>query len=261
MRRALVVGARAKSPCGRRMNSKRTSKVLVPCWFLQMHAICRKARRIACDDDDRSATHTRRALDVHSLFVSRTVPDSEFCSLCCTNSLVAQIDSLSVWHRQSHHHWLGGQNGEEGKVEDEVRGEEDGAQDRQEEDLEAESGEVTRRVDASVFDSSRTASHRSARLRSDCRKAIADISPVQVDDGGRRRNRGSVFAGSALEPTCKSVSCSRQFAPRLVCGSTRSDKKAGSPGKMARRNIRALPFTERVSADRFIPRSSRRRPR
>jgi hypothetical protein len=69
--------------------------------------------------------------------------------------------------------------------------------------------------------------------RRDCEteaNATVDISPVQVDDGGRRRNRVSVFAGSALEPTCKSVSCFRQArAPRVHDGEAK--RKRDDPAK------------------------------
>jgi hypothetical protein len=129
---------------------------------------------------------------------------------------------------------LGGQNGEEGKeVEDQISGEEDGAQDRQEKEGE----EVTPRRCERLRTLSKGRSHWSARIeRSAMRR---HISPGQVDDGGRRRNRRSVPAGSALEPTCKSVSCLRKASCRTR--RARPDAKPTGGGMILRGRVRHTP--------------------
>src|SRR5712691_10383298 len=81
---------------------------------------------------------------------------------------------------------LGGQNGEEGKVEDEVSGEEDGAQNRKA----AESEEEVTPRRRERLPGNRRLARTGRRGREAERNAAANVSPVQVDDGGRRRNRG-----------------------------------------------------------------------
>jgi hypothetical protein len=136
--------------------------------------------------------------------------DSEFRSLCCSNRRAAQSIRGRAASTSPVSSRLGGQNGEEGKVEDEVSGEEDGAQDRQAAEVEEEvvtprRCERLRKLEGSL-----------AMVCEGQRRVMRPRTPrrFEIDDGGRRRNRRSIPAGSALEPTCKSVSCLRKVSCR-----------------------------------------------
>jgi hypothetical protein len=75
------------------------------------------------------ARHTRSLLDAPPLAARRRPQDSLF--FCCAVVIIVQCSSIRDCTASPVSSWLGGQNGEESKVEDEVRCEEDRAQDRE----------------------------------------------------------------------------------------------------------------------------------
>ena len=111
----------------KRLHDRRdaVSEVLISCCFLDHHRIARRSR-----DDKRGApveraSHTRSSLDAASLVPLCRQQDSLF--FCCAVVISVQCSSIRDCTASPVSSWLGGQNGEEVKVEDEIRCEEDRA--------------------------------------------------------------------------------------------------------------------------------------
>jgi hypothetical protein len=152
---------------------------------------------------------------------------------------------------------LGGQNGEEGKVEDEVSCEEDRAQDR--EAQVEEEVEVTRRRCGRlrVLEGSLALNGVAERARN----APATTRRTRFDDGGRRRNRRSL----SQVPHSNRLA-SRCLPSQVPCRSTAH--MAGTKPTMRRKhpvngygNCRTAPLAGFTSAVGTGLRVSRRRPR
>src|SRR2546430_2119972 len=128
---------------------------------------------------------------------------------------------------------LGGQNGEEGKVEDEVSGEEDGAQNRKA----AESEEEVTPRRRERLPGNRRLARTGRRGREAERNATANVSPVQVDDGGRRRNRGHSPQVLLANRLSRSVSCFKPTS-RLRAHQRQSRRREMN----LRRTVRQTPY-------------------
>ena len=199
-------------------------EILVSCRFLALIDFRRRARWYAREIRGRRASCTRSSLDDASLLALGRRRDSLFFSLCCRNRRAVQSIRDCAASKSPVSSWLGGQNGEEVKVEDEVRREENGAQDREAEEFTQEEGVTP---------------HRAKRLRhEDCvafsrrgchagRRRTAATSPAQVDGGGVGEIEAR-FSQVRSQPAARSVSCAQTAASKPRAAAV---KRRGDPAK------------------------------
>jgi len=115
----------------KRLHDRRdaVSEILISCRFLDHRRIAQRGRDDMRGAPVERASHTRALLDSGSLAPRRRRQDSLFFS--CAVVISVQCSSIRDCTASPVSSWLGGQNGEEVKVEDEIRCEEDRTQDRE----------------------------------------------------------------------------------------------------------------------------------